>query len=151
MSGATPQESGISLPGNRRVPDHAIRERATTSGGPGGQHANRSATCIELSVLVHALPLSEQEHARLTARLANRISVDGWISVRVSSERSQLRNRSEARDRMEQLLRTGLQQRRRRIATKTPRSAVEGRLEAKRRTSALKRLRGWRGNASDDG
>jgi ribosome-associated protein len=140
----------IALPGNRQVPEHAIRERTSTSGGPGGQHANRSATGVELAVLVHSLPLTAAEHEQLTTRLGARISADGWVSVRVQTERSQLQNRREARTRMQSLLAGALHRRRIRRPTSVPPSVDRARLEHKRQRSSLKRLRSWRPGADGD-
>ncbi len=128
--------------GRLAIPEGELRERFSRSGGPGGQHVNTSDSRVELSFDVLRSPsLTEVQRSRALSRLAARL-VDGVLTVTASGERSQLRNREAARERLAAVLRSAVAApppvRR---ATRPSRSAVENRLQAKRRRSELKRLR----------
>ena len=123
------------------TPDCAIRLdeltwRFTPSGGPGGQHANRSATRAELTFdVVNSPSLDDAQRARLLAR------VGPIVQVAADDERSQLRNRALAVERLRRRLAAALAQPRTRRASRPTRGATERRLQAKRHRSALKRSR----------
>lgn len=124
------------------IPDAELKERFTTSGGPGGQHANKAATRVELSWNVaRSSVLGPRQRQRLLDRLANRIDADGNLRVVADSERSQLRNRSEAEKRLADLVTAALRRERQRRATKPTKSSQEKRLESKRRRAEIKRAR----------
>ncbi len=123
----------LSLGGAARVPAEAIVERVTTSGGPGGQHANRSRTRVSLSVAwVDVEGISPDARARALARTGP--------AVRAASSRfrSQGQNREAARERLVARLRAALAQDAPRRATRPTRGAVERRLEEKRATARRK-------------
>ncbi len=121
------------------IPAAALTERFSRSGGPGGQHVNTSDTQVELSFDVTTLPPTLRERAleRLHHRLA-----DGVVTVTASDERSQRRNRELARERLAELLReaTAPPPRKRR-PTKPSKTAVEDRLQTKRRRAGTKQMR----------
>ncbi|MBT8217008.1 MAG: aminoacyl-tRNA hydrolase [Acidimicrobiia bacterium] len=123
------------------IPEGELSWSFSTAGGPGGQHANRNATRAELSWDFGAsAALSEDLRRRLERSLGTRAR-DGVLTVASSESRSQWRNRQLARRQLAELVVEALRERRRRIPTRTPRSAHEGRLRDKRRRSANKRLR----------
>jgi ribosome-associated protein len=134
----------IRLPRGREVPESIVRERATTAGGPGGQHANRSATRVEVGVPLDELPLTESEVARVRARLASRIDGDVLLWVGSGERRSQLQNRRAARERMAELLLEALHVDAPRRPSRPSRGAQLRLREAKRRSSQKKRSRSWR-------
>ncbi|MDQ6928816.1 MAG: aminoacyl-tRNA hydrolase [Actinomycetota bacterium] len=106
------------------------------SGGPGGQHANRSNTRAEIRFDVAGSPsLGPRQRARLLERIGP--------SVRVvaDDERSQLRNRELALERLKSRLADALRVQPVRQPTRTPRSVERKRLEGKRRRADVKRLR----------
>jgi ribosome-associated protein len=118
------------------IPLHEITVRASRSSGPGGQHANRTATRIEASFDVAASQaLSDEQKQRVMDRLGPRV-----VAV-AQDERSQARNRDLALERLAQRLATALAPRRPRHATRPTRSSVTERLEAKRRQGERKRAR----------
>ncbi len=123
------------------IPADELRWRFETSGGPGGQHANKSATRAELSwdvAATTAIPQSTRD--RLLERLGSR-APGGVVTVAAADTRSQWRNRSIARRRLEQTLDEALQVDRTRVATITPGAARRRRRDEKRRRAALKALR----------
>ena len=124
------------------LPLTELEFRATRSGGPGGQHVNTSATRIEVWWDVRSSPaLTEEQRARLLARLSSRLDSEGRLRVVASESRSQLRNREAATERLCDLVASALAVRKPRKRTKPSRAAKAARLEAKRRRSALKRDR----------
>jgi ribosome-associated protein len=132
---APPDEPLVIRPG-LVIPAEEIEERFSTSGGPGGQHANRARTRVELRFDIATSPsLTDAQRSTLLARLGPE------LRVVVDEERSQLRNRVIARQRLGDRLRVALTPRRRRRATQPTRASRVRRLDAKRRRGDLKRGR----------
>ena len=126
------------------IPLREITVRASRSSGPGGQHANTTASRIEASFDVAASEaLSDDQKRRIMARLGPRV-----VAV-AQDERSQTRNRELALQRLAHRLETALAPRRPRHPTRPTRSSVTQRLDAKRRRSERKRDR--RRPATDEG
>jgi ribosome-associated protein len=124
------------------IPPRELRFRFATSGGPGGQHANRSATQVELLFDVAGSPsLSEEERGRVLAALKGYIDLEGTLHLVSRSTRSQYRNREDVVRRFQALLRRALRVPKARRPTRPSAAARQGRLEAKRRRAALKRTR----------
>lgn len=118
------------------LPAREIEERFSTSGGPGGQHANKAATRVELRFDIAGSPsLSERQRDQLVEKLGPE------LRVVVDEERSQLRNRVIARERLAGRLRNGLVTVRPRRATRPTRGSQRRRVEAKRQRSEVKRAR----------
>jgi ribosome-associated protein len=124
------------------IPPDELAWRFSRSPGPGGQSVNTAESRVELSfdlVRSEALPASLKERAlrALEGRLAG-----GVLTVTASENRSQLRNREAAAERMSALLTeaTAPPPRPRR-PTRPSRAARERRLAAKQRRSQIKRLR----------
>lgn len=114
----------------------------TRSGGPGGQHANTSATKVRLRFdLDGSASLTEDQKARARRRLGHRLTADGHLVLDASEHRSQTRNREAVRARLATLLAEALAPERRRTPTRRPRAADARRLEDKRRHGERKRLR----------
>jgi ribosome-associated protein len=110
--------------------------RFSRSSGPGGQHAQKSSTRVEALFDVEASEaLTESEKRRVLER------VGPVVRAVAQDERSQLRNRELATDRIVEQLREATRVRRRRRATKPTAASREQRLEEKRRRGATKRLR----------
>ena len=133
---------GLRVNARVSIPRDELVVRASRSGGPGGQHVNTSATRVE--VLWHpasSRSLGDDDRRRLAARLAPRLDGDGCVRVVASEHRSQRRNREAAEARLAELVRRALVVPKRRVATRTPRAAVERRLAEKKRRSEQKRLR----------
>jgi ribosome-associated protein len=110
--------------------------RFSRSSGPGGQHANKSSTRAEaLFDVEQSTGLSEAERRRVLEKLGPVVR-----SV-AQDERSQLRNRELATERILEQLREATKIRRARTATKPTRAAKERRLDEKKRRGQTKRLR----------
>jgi ribosome-associated protein len=118
------------------LPLSEIELRASRSSGPGGQHANVTASRVEASFDVEAsASLDEEQRSRLLERL-------GPVVTAVAQDaRGQARNRELALERLAGKIAAGLRVRRRRRATKPTRASRRRRLEQKRRTGDKKRER----------
>ncbi|MBU5655510.1 aminoacyl-tRNA hydrolase [Corynebacterium aurimucosum] len=133
---------GPGIPGGLVIVAADLTERFAKSSGPGGQGVNTTDSKVQLSVdIATCSSLSDAHRRRALHNLEHRL--DGTVlTVSASTQRSQARNRAEARERMAALLREALAPppppRRR---TKPTRSSVRRRLEAKKRRSELKSTR----------
>ena len=127
---------------NLVIPPDEISLRFSPSGGPGGQHANRSSTRVDLSWNVdESRVLGPRQRARIKGHLRNRLDGSGTLRLSSDKHRSQTRNREEVLARLARLLSEALQPRRTRVATTPSRAAKERRLQSKRRRSETKKLR----------
>lgn len=128
-----------------RVPLSELDFQFTTSSGPGGQHANRTATRVILRFHVAQSPsLDEASRQRLLEKLAARLDKEGVLQIQVQDSRSQHRNRETAVSRLQQLLAAALEPEKPRKKTRKPRAANKKRLEKKRQQSEKKRERSQR-------
>src|SRR6185437_10583981 len=113
-----------------------IAYRFSRSSGPGGQHAQKSSTRAEALFDVEgSAGLSPAEKRRVAEKLGP------VVRAIAQDERSQLRNRELAADRIVEQLREAARGRRPRKATKLSASKRAARLESKRRRGATKQLR----------
>jgi ribosome-associated protein len=118
------------------IPLDEVELRTSRSSGPGGQHANVTASRVEAVFDVHASQaLDDAQKARIAARLGPRVTASA------QDTRSQMRNRDLALDRLSERLRAALEVRRPRRATRPTAAAKRRRVEAKRRRSDVKRAR----------
>lgn len=115
------------------VPDHELDWKFTTSGGPGGQHANKAATRAEVVWNIEAsVVLTDAQRRRLLER------VGPTLRVVVDDERSQLRNRDIAEERFANRVRQALATQKKRRPTRPTRGSQRRRVEAKRQRSQTK-------------
>ena len=124
------------------IPDAEIELTFTRSGGPGGQHANKTSTRAELVWNVtESQALGPRQRARLQQNLRNRIDSNGNLRITSDKHRSQLRNKEEVQRRLEELIREGLKVPRSRIPSTPSRAARIKRVERKRKHGEIKRAR----------
>jgi ribosome-associated protein len=129
-------EDELVVSGSVRIPAHELQWRFGPSGGPGGQHANRAHTRAEVRFDVAAsASLRDRDRQRLLDRLGP------VVTAGADDERSQLRNRRLAADRLRRALAAALHTEPTRRATRPRKGAVEARLAAKRQRAARKRDR----------
>jgi ribosome-associated protein len=124
------------------VPEKELRWRFSRSSGPGGQSVNTADSRVQLSLdLRTTTALGPVQRARALERLADRL-VDGVLTVTAREERSQLRNREIALERLAAILAGAIAPPpRRRRPTKPSKKAIERRIAAKKRRAQTKRLR----------
>lgn len=124
------------------IPAGELGWRFSRSSGPGGQHVNTSDSRVELTWSVQdSAVLSDVQRERLLEKLQRRI-VSGTITVTASAQRSQLRNREIAGEKLTELVRDALApDGPKRRATKPTRGSKRRHLAAKTRRSETKKLR----------
>jgi ribosome-associated protein len=118
------------------VPRSEIELRTSRSSGPGGQHAQKSETRVEAVFDVEASAALTPGQKRRVVRKAGPV-----LRAVAQDERSQLRNKELATERLVGVLREALHVERKRVPTKPSQAAKERRLDAKRRRGDVKRLR----------
>ena len=125
------------------VPLSEVELRVSRSSGPGGQHANVTASRVEAMLdVASTTSLSEEQRRRVLARVGPR------LTAVAQDTRSQARNRELALERLRSRLAAALSVPRARRATKPTRAARRRRLDSKRRRAEIKR--GRRKPAADD-
>lgn len=124
------------------IPEKELRWRFSRSSGPGGQSVNTADSRVQLSLdLTTTTALGPTQRTRALQRLADRL-VDGVLTVTAQEERSQLRNREIAGERLQQILAEAIAPPpRARRPTKPSKRAVERRIAAKKRRGRTKKLR----------
>lgn len=123
---------GPGLPEGLVIPESELIERFSRSSGPGGQSVNTTDSRVELVFDgATSTALTEEERQRV-----------GTIRVVASEHRSQHQNRTAARARLADQIRTALAPRVPRVPTKPSKGSRRRRVESKRRRSQTKALRG---------
>lgn len=125
------------------VPDSEIEYRYTRSSGPGGQHANKTSTRVELIWNVAGSEaLGPRQRARLLENLRRRLDASGTLRLASDRYRSQYRNKEEVNERLRRIVGEALSPRRSRVATAPTTASRHRRLDQKRRRSEIKKMRG---------
>jgi ribosome-associated protein len=124
------------------IPLAELSFRYSRSSGPGGQHAQKSSTRVELLFDVLSSPsLTAKQRSRILRRLTGYIDTSGVLHLTSQAERSQLRNKEEVVARFQTLLGEALKRRKRRKPTKPSAKSKERRLKKKKQRSQTKKLR----------
>jgi ribosome-associated protein len=124
------------------IPNDELEMTFSASGGPGGQHANKAATRVELVWNVEgSRVLGPRQRDRILRKLASRIDSSGSLRVQSDRRRSQLRNREDAEARLADLVADALRPAKKRVATKPSAAANEARLARKKQRSQKKAAR----------
>jgi ribosome-associated protein len=129
-------EPGIRVAENTVIPLEEIQFRASRSSGPGGQHANVTASRIEAVFDVEgSKAITDSQRSQLQRKLGDR------VTAVAQDARSQARNRELALERLREKIEAGLRRPKPRRPTRPSRAAKERRLDQKRRTSQRKAQR----------
>jgi len=134
--------AGIRVNRTLEIPESELKTTFSTSGGPGGQHANKASTRVELRWNVaDSEVLGPRQRSRLLEKLKGRIDSRGVLRVVSDERRSQLRNRADAERRLGELVAAALKQEKPRRKTEPSRAAKERRLQQKKRRAETKQAR----------
>ncbi len=132
----------IEIDGRIRIPDDELEFEFIRSPGPGGQNVNKVATSVRLRFdVAHSPSLPDDVRRRLMEREAGRVNADGVLTIRASRHRTRERNRREAVERLEAMIRAALHVPRPRRPTRPTAASRRRRLEEKRHRSRIKRQR----------
>ena len=126
---------------NIRLSDHEVEFNATLAQGPGGQNVNKVNTAIQLRFDINTSSLPREVKQRLLRIADTRISKEGVLVIKAKEERSQLRNKEEALERLKAIIRQALVIPKKRIATRPKKSAVRKRLDSKAKRGLIKQQR----------
>lgn len=119
-----------------------ITFNTSRSGGPGGQHANKTETSVELRFNINDSELlTEEEKGRIQTKLANKLTKDNELIITAESKRSQIRNKEEAIEKFYQILEKALKKPKKRKKTKPSKASKEKRLQEKKKHSEKKSKR----------
>jgi ribosome-associated protein len=135
-------EDDLAVTPRLAIPAAELTTTFARSGGPGGQNVNKVASKVVLRWSPAASEvLSDAQRARLAERLAARLTGAGEIVIHASSHRTRARNLDDARERLAELVRDALAQRKARKATRPTRGSQKRRLDTKKRRSETKQRR----------
>lgn len=124
------------------IPEHEIDIAASRSGGPGGQHVNKTDSRITVRWNIReTASLTEEQRAIVMANLAARLTKAGELVIHNAESRSQQQNKINALNNLAHEIRKALQVPKKRKVTKVSLGAQEARLTAKSQRSLVKKMR----------
>lgn len=124
------------------IPQAELEFSVSRSGGPGGQHVNKTSTRVTLSWdISRSQAISEQQRERLLLKLEHRITQEHQLQVHVDETRSQYRNRELALQRLAEIVVAALHVPKPRKKTKPSRSSQKKRLDKKTQRGQIKQAR----------
>jgi ribosome-associated protein len=124
------------------VPDTEIDIQAIRAQGAGGQNVNKVSSAIHLRFDINASSLPDFYKDKLLHLSDQRISKDGIIVIKAQQFRSQEKNREEALNRLQFLIKSAAVTRKKRKPTKPTPGSQKRRIESKTKRGQLKGLRG---------
>lgn len=128
---------------NLSIPLQEISISAIRSQGAGGQNVNKVSTAIHIRFDVQAsTAISDEDRERLLEVKDRRLSKDGVIVIKSQRYRSQDKNRSDALERLAEMIRKALVEEKPRKATKPSKKSRQKRLDEKMKRGRLKESRG---------
>ena len=152
MNGWTPTKSWdaiaetrvdtLEISSNVALPLDEIDIQAIRAQGAGGQHVNKVSSAIHLRFDIQASSLPDFYKERLLTLRDSRISSEGVIVIKAQRFRSQDKNRSDALERLREIIRSVAVSQKKRRATRPTRASQKKRMDSKTRRGQVKSLRG---------
>lgn len=113
--------------------------------GPGGQNVNKLATACTLRFdVLHSRSLPENARMRLISLAGKKMTLQGELIIKASRYRTQERNKQDALERLETLIKRATTPPKKRKKTKPSFSSVQSRLSKKKQHGQNKSLRSKR-------
>lgn len=127
------------------IPETELTFSASRSGGPGGQHVNKTSSRIELRFDLDGSPsFTDEQKGRIRAKLGTRVSKDGVLRIVAATSRSQFANREIALERFREVMERALRRPKARVETRVSTTQKRKRIDAKKARGRLKRDRSAR-------
>ncbi len=127
------------------IPEHELEITTSRSGGPGGQHVNKTASRVSVRWnIVRTQILSDEQKARVLEKLKNEVTSEGDIIVHQGASRSQQHNKKAAIARLQEKIAKALHVPKKRTKTHLSKAIKEKRFKEKSHRSEIKKIRGKR-------
>jgi len=124
------------------LPNAELSTQVSCSSGPGGQHVNKTSTKITLRWNIStSKAISEKQRNQLLRKLASKINKNQELVVHCDQSRSQHKNHSTAREKLQDLLIKAMHKPKPRKKTRPTKASIERRLKSKKIHAQKKRNR----------
>lgn len=135
-------KDGLPIKNGIIIPNHELEISSSRSGGPGGQHVQKTSSKITIRWNVNkSSALTDIQRQRILANLHNQLTIDGDLLVHSSSSRSAQQNKEAALSLLAQKVRKALHVPKKRVATQVPEGIKEHFFQKKKKRSDVKKMR----------
>jgi len=124
-----------------KIPESEYQITTMRSSGPGGQHANKVETAVQLRFDIRASSFETEIKDLLLSLKDRRITKEGIIVLKSSRYRNQIKNKEAVVDRLQTFIKDAIKPRKKRKPTKPSKTSVRDRLEGKTKRGKVKELR----------